>query len=192
VAQAASQIGKDVNGWKVGSAFGNREFYNGNWLLRAAAARAGIFGNDAAEAVYPMATTDGDGRPLDGGQHAYTLTFHAGQLPPVHAFWSVTIYDGKTQLLVQNPIERYLINSTMLPSMKKGPDGSLTIYIQRESPGKAEASNWLPAPDGAIYLVMRLYWPRTEPPSILPPGEGTWQPPAIRRADAESQRGRQP
>jgi len=185
VAQAASQIGKDVNGWKVGSAFGNREFYNGNWLRRAAAARAGIFGNDAAEAVYPMATTDADGQPLDGSRHAYTLTFSAGQLPPVNAFWSVTMYDGKTQLLVQNPIDRYLINSTMLPSMKKGADGSLTLYIQRQSPGKAEASNWLPAPDGPIYLVMRLYWPKTEPPSILPPGEGTWMPPAIRRADAQ-------
>ena len=186
VNEAVDQIGKDVNGWKVGSAFGNREFYNGNWLHRAAAARAGIFGNDAAEAVYPMTTTDGDGQPLDGSQHAYTLTFPAGQLPPVNAFWSVTMYDGKTQLLVQNPIGRYLINSTMLPSMKKSPDGSLTIYIQKESPGKATASNWLPAPDGPIYLVMRLYWPKTEPPSILPPGEGTWQPPAIRRVDAQS------
>jgi len=141
-------------------------------------------GNDAVEAVYPMTTTDGDGQVLDGSQHAYTLTFPAGQLPPVNAFWSVTMYDGKTQLLVRNPIGRYLINSTMLPSMKKSPDGSLTIYIQKESPGKATASNWLPAPNGPIYLVMRLYWPKTEPPSILPPGDGTWQPPAIRRADA--------
>jgi hypothetical protein len=192
VEEAAGQIGKDVNGWKIGAAWGNREFYNGNWLLRAAAAKAGIFGNDAAEAVYPMTTTDGDHQPLDGSQHAYTLTFPAGELPPVNAFWSVTMYDGRTQLLIQNPIDRYLINSPMLPSMQKGPDGSLTIYIQRESPGKAHASNWLPAPDGPIYLVMRLYWPKTEPPSILPPGEGTWQPPAIRRAEAPMERRRQP
>jgi hypothetical protein len=188
VEEAASRIGKAVNGWKIGAAFGNREFYNGDWLRRAAAAKAGIFGNDAAEAVYPMATTDADGQPLDGSQHAYTLTFPAGQLPPVNAFWSVTIYDGRTQLLVQNPIDRYVINATMLSSMKKGPDGSITIYVQRESPGKALALNWLPAPDGPIYVVMRLYWPKTEPPSILPPGEGTWQPPAIRRADTHSKR----
>jgi len=142
--------------------------------------------------VYPMARSDADGQPLDGSQHAYTLTFPAGQLPPVNAFWSVTMYDGKTQLLIQNPIDRYLINSTMLPSMKKGPDGSLTIYIQNKAPEKAKASNWLPAPDGPIYLVMRLYWPKVESPSILPPGEGTWQPPAIRRADTHSEQRSQP
>ena len=74
---------------------------------------------------------------------------------------------------------RRLINSPMLPQMKKNADGSLTIYVQKTSPGKAKESNWLPAPDGPIYLVMRLYWPKTEAPSVLPPGEGTWQPPAI-------------
>jgi hypothetical protein len=192
VDESANRIGKDVNGWKIGSAFGDRGFYSGDWLRRAAAAKAGILGNDALEAVYPMAKTDADGQPLDGSRHAYTLTFAAGQLPPVNAFWSVTIYDGRTQLLVKNPIDRYLINASMLPSLKKGLDGSVTIYIQRESPGEANASNWLPAPDGPIYLVMRLYWPKTEAPSILPPGEGTWQPPAIRRVEAPSGRTRQP
>ena len=181
VDEAASQIGKDINGWKIGSAFGDRAFYGGNWLKRAAAARAGIYGNDAAEAVYPMAKAGRDGQPLDGSQHAYTLTFASGQLPPARAFWSLTMYDGKTQLLIKNPIARYLINSSMLSSLAKDPDGSVTIYIQRDSPGKARESNWLPAPDGPIYLVMRLYWPRTEPPSILPPGDGTWQPPAVVR-----------
>jgi hypothetical protein len=94
----------------------------------------------------------------------------------------LTIYDGKTQLLIKNPIARYLINSSMLSSLTKGPDGSVTIYIQRDSPGKTREANWLPAPNGPIYLVMRLYWPKTEPPSILPPGNGTWQPPALVRA----------
>jgi len=182
VGEAASQIGKDVNGWKIGSAFGDRAFYKGDWLKRAAAATAGIYGNDAAEAVYPMAKAERDGQPLDGSQHAYTLTFAPGQLPPVNAFWSLTIYDGKTQLLIKNPIARYLINSSMLSSLTKGPDGSVTIYIQRDSPGKTREANWLPAPNGPIYLVMRLYWPKTEPPSILPPGNGTWQPPALVRA----------
>jgi len=182
IGKARDGIGKDVNGWAVGAAFGDRAFYNGNFLLRAAAALAGIYGNDAAEAMYPLAKTGSDGEPLDASKSKYTLTFAAGQFPPVNAFWSVTMYDGKTQLLIENPINRYLINSPMLPHMKKNADGSLTMYIQKDSPGKAKESNWLPAPDGPVYMVMRLYWPKTEPPSILPPGEGTWKPPAVTKA----------
>ncbi len=175
-------IGKTINGWIVGAAFGDRAFYHGNWLLRAAAALGGIYGNDAVEAMYPLAKNDGAGNPLDGSKHNYTLTFAAGQYPPVNAFWSVTMYDGKTQLLIENPINRYLINSPMLPSLKKNKDGSLTMYIQKDAPSADKKSNWLPAPDGPIYMVMRLYWPKETPPSILPPGSGTWQPPAIQVA----------
>jgi hypothetical protein len=182
VARVAT-LGKDVNGWRIGSAFGDRDFFHGDWLLRAAAAKAGIFGNSADEATYPMAMTDADGDKLDGSRHNYTLTFPAGQLPPVNAFWSVTMYDGKTQLLIDNPINRYLINSPMLPNMKTNAAGSLTFYIQKDSPGADQESNWLPAPNGPIYLVMRLYWPKTEAPSILPPGEGTWKPPALKKAN---------
>jgi hypothetical protein len=174
-----AKLGKEINGWRVGAAFGDRNFYQGDWLPRAAAAKAGIYGNDAVEAMYPMTRSDRTGQPLDGSKHNYTLTFAAGQLPPVSAFWSVTMYDGKTQLLIRNPINRYLINSPMLSKMKKNQDGSLVLYIQKDSPGKDKESNWLPAPSGPIYLVMRLYWPSTEPPSILPPGEGSWQPPAV-------------
>jgi hypothetical protein len=174
---------KTVNGWKIGSMFGDSQFINGNWLMRAAAAKAGIYGNDAVEATYPMTRVDADGDTLDGGKHKYSLTFPAGQTPPVNAFWSVTMYDGKTQLLIENPINRYLINSPMLPELKKNDDGSLTLYIQKDSPGANKESNWLPAPDGPIYLVMRLYWPKTEPPSILPAGTGTWSPPGILKAN---------
>ncbi len=170
---------KTVNGWKLSDPFGDRAFFSGDWLKRAAGAQAGIYGNVVIEAAYPMTKTLADGTPLDGSKHNYTLTFPAGQLPPVNAFWSVTMYDGKTQLLIKNPIDRYLVNSPMLPGMKKGADGSLTLYIQKDSPGADKESNWLPAPNGPIYLVMRLYWPRTEPPSILPIGKGTWKPPAI-------------
>jgi len=179
VDEAVATIGTDINGWKVGSAFGDRAFYNGNWLLRAAAAKAGIYGNDAVEAMYPMTKALASGEALDGSKHNYTLTFPAGQLPPVNAFWSVTMYDGKTQFLIKNPMNRYLINSPMLAQMKTNADGSVTIYIQKDSPGKDKESNWLPAPNGPIYLVMRLYWPKTEAPSILPPGKGSWQPPAV-------------
>ena len=139
----------------------------------------GLYANDAVEAMYPYTRTDGKGQTLDASKHSYTLTFPKGQLPPVDAFWSVTMYDGKSQLLIKNPINRYLINSPMLAAMKKNKDGSLTLYIQKNSPGKAKEANWLPAPDDTVYLVMRLYWPSATPPSILPPGAGTWQPPAL-------------
>jgi hypothetical protein len=170
---------KDVNGWKIGSWFGDRAFYNGNWLLRAAGAKAGIYGNDSIEATYPITKTLANGDELDGSKHNYTLTFAKGLYPPVNAFWSVTMYDGKTQFLIENPLNRYLINSPMLPSMKKNPDGSVTLYVQKDSPGKAKEANWLPAPNGPIYVVMRLYWPKETPPSILPPGDGTWKPPGV-------------
>ena len=183
VKQTVTTLGKNVNGWIVSDPDGGRAFFNGNWPKRAAAAMAGIYGNDSAEATYPLAKTLPDGEPLDGSKHNYSLTFPAGQLPPVNAFWSVTMYDGKSQLLIKNPINRYLINSPMLPNMKKNADGSLTLYIQKDSPGKDKESNWLPAPNDLIYLVMRLYWPKTEPPSILPPGEGTWKPPGIVKAN---------
>lgn len=179
VTQAVATMGKRINGWKLVSAFGDRGFYHGDWQLRAAAAKAGIYGNDIAEAVYPLTRTLPNGELLDGSKHNYTITFPAGQYPPAKAFWSITMYDGKTQLLIKNPIGRYLVNSPMLPNLKKNPDGSLTIYIQKDSPGKTKEANWLPAPDGPIYLAMRIYWPRTEAPSVLPLGEGTWQPPAV-------------
>lgn len=170
---------KNVNGWNIGSFFGNRDFFKTNWLMRAGAAKGGLYGNDAVEAMYPFTRADAAGETLDGSKHAYTLTFPAGQLPPVNSFWSVTMYDGKSQLLIKNPIDRYLINSPMLPGMKKNADGSLTLYIQKDSPGKAKEANWLPAPNDTIYLVMRLYWPKDMPPSILPPGDGTWKPPGL-------------
>jgi hypothetical protein len=179
--EAVANAGKSINNWRVSSLAGDSAFFNGDWLRRAVAAKAGIYANDSAEATYPFTRNDSDGQTLDGSKHNYTLTFPSGQLPPVNAFWSLTMYDGKTQLLIENPINRYLINSPMLPGMKKNADGSLTIYIQNKSPGADKEANWLPAPDGPIYLLIRLYVPKTTPPSILPVGEGTWQPPGVNR-----------
>ncbi|TBD34951.1 DUF1254 domain-containing protein [Rhizobium ruizarguesonis] len=170
---------KNINGWNVGSFFGDEAFYDGDWVMRAGAAKGGLLGNDAVEAMYLYTRTDTTGAPLDGSKHKYTITFPQGQLPPVNAFWSITMYDGKSQLLIKNPINRYLINSPMLSSMQKDPDGSVTLHIQKDSPGAGKEANWLPAPNGTIYLVMRLYWPKTEAPSILPAGKGTWQPPGV-------------
>ncbi|WP_422003169.1 DUF1254 domain-containing protein [Reyranella sp.] len=176
-----ARAGTTVNGWQVSGLPGDAAHYDGDWLLRAVAAKAGIYGNDPAEAMYPLTRDDETGQALDGSKHDYTLTFPPGELPPVNAFWSITMYDGRTQLLIENPIGRYLINAPMLPGLKRGADGSLTLYIQNRSPGADRESNWLPAPDGPIYLVMRLYWPKEQPPSILPPGGGTWRPPGVRR-----------
>lgn len=171
----------DVNGWQVGSLWGDSDFYDGDWLKRAGGANAGIYGNDAAEAMYLLSRTDAKGQTLDGSKHNYTLTFPAGSLPPVKAFWSITMYYSDSQLLVENPINRYLVNSSMVPDMKKNADGSLTVYMQHESPGKDKESNWLPAPDGPIYLALRMYWPApaSDASSVLPPGKGTWGPPGI-------------
>jgi hypothetical protein len=171
-----ANLGNEVNGWRImTSGFVDRTAYKGDWLLRAAVALAGIYGNSAAEALYPMLAKDSDGNKPDCSTNRYTLTFPKGQMPSAKAFWSVTMYDAKTQLLIENPIDRYLINSPMLPGLKTNADGSLTIYIQKDSPGKDKESNWLPAPNGPIYLVMRLYWP-TE--AAL---KGEWKPPVVER-----------
>jgi hypothetical protein len=175
-------LGGVENGWRVTTkAFGDRAMYAGDFARRAAAAMAGIYGNDAVEALYPMLAADSDGNKPDTGVNNYTLTFPAGMLPPAKAFWSVTMYDGKTQLLIDNPIKRYLINSPMLPDLKKNPDGSLTLLIQKESPGPDKESNWLPAPNGPAYIVMRIYWP--EAPAL----DGTWKPPAVQAVKPEAQ-----
>jgi hypothetical protein len=111
----------------------------------------------------------------DGSSNRSTLTFPAGQFPPVKAFWSVTMYDGKTQLLIENPINRCLIKSPILPDLKKNADGSLTIYMQKDSPGADKESNWSPALDGPICVVMRLYGPKEATV------DGSWKPPAVQQ-----------
>lgn len=150
--------------------------YNHDWLKRAAITQMGWGANDPKEASYPQFQRDGDGNPLDTSKANYTLTFAKGQQPPVKAFWSLTMYDGKSQLMVENPINRYLLNSTMLSDMKLGKDGSLTLYIQKESPGKDLEGNWLPAPDGPFYMLMRLYWPKD---AFL---DGAWKSPTVEKA----------
>src|SRR5262249_5062249 len=117
---AMTQIGAMENGWRVvTNAFRSRQMFGTrHYAVRAAAALAGIYGTHAAEALYPLLETDSDGQKLDTAKNRYTVTFQPLQLPPVNAFWSVTMYDGKTQLLIDNPINRYLINSPMLDSLK--------------------------------------------------------------------------
>jgi hypothetical protein len=155
--------------------FGTAADLKGNYLYRMAGAVLGIFGNTAAEAMYPNFSTDSTGAPLDGA-NKYTYRFAPGQLPPVNAFWSLTMYELPRSLLVANPINRYLINSSMLPNLTKDPDGGVTFCVQNQSPGPEREANWLPAPAGPFALVLRLYWPR---PDAL---NGQWQAPKPVRA----------
>ncbi len=129
------------------------------YVLRAVAAHLGLYGNSGAEAIYPTYLVDADGSPLNTVENKYTLTFQQDELPPVRAFWSLTMYDGQTQLLIHNPLNKYLLNSNMKDDFVYGEDGSLTLYIQKDSPGQKLESNWLPAPEGPFYSVMRLYGP---------------------------------
>jgi hypothetical protein len=175
VAQDVEALMKRVNSGEVSSAdfFGTREFLKNNYLYRFLAAKLGLYGNSGAEAIYLPYFVDSNHQPLDAAKTNYTLLFPKGQLPPAKAFWSVTMYDGKTQFLVANPIKRYLLNSTMLKSFKYGADGSLTLYIQKDSPGAAKQSNWLPAPNGPFYAILRLYIPAEEVQN------GTWKAPPM-------------
>ena len=113
---------------------------------------------------------------LNGGNR-YTLRFPPGQLPPVHAFWSLTLYELPASLLYANPINRYLVNSPMLSGLKRDADGGITLYVQNELPGKERESNWLPAPKGSFFTVLRLYWP--EAPAL----SGKWKAPPLQRAN---------
>jgi hypothetical protein len=163
---------------EIGTAeiFGTREHLQNNYLFRMAGAALGLWGNSEAEAVYPSYWNDAEGQSLDG-DHRYTLRFAPGQLPPVHAFWSLTMYDVPDLLLVANPIDRYLVNSTMLDDFVRDDDGGITLYIQPDSPREVLKPNWLPAPAGPFFMAMRLYWPK---PEAL---DGTWKQPPLKREE---------
>jgi len=160
--------------------FGTREFIGDDYIGRMASAVLGIYGNSKEEAMYPAYYVDADGGKLDTSQNRYTLRFAPDQLPPVNSFWSITIYELPESLLVDNPLDRYLINSPMLPDLARDDDGGLTIYLQHESPGEDKESNWLPAPDGEFLLIMRLYWPQQ---AAL---DGTWQAPPLQRVKTDT------
>jgi hypothetical protein len=159
-----------------GELFGTREYMKNNYLYRMAGAALGIYGNSKQEAMYPAYSVDDAGQKLDGSNR-YTLRFEPGQFPPVNAFWSLTMYELPQSWLVANPLNRYLINSSMLSQLKKDADGGLTLYIRNESPGKDKEPNWLPAPTGPFAMFMRLYWPKEEALS------GKWQAPPLKRVN---------
>ena len=172
-----ANLRKQVELGKVtgGDIFGTRAYLKNNYLYRMVAAVIGIYGNSKQEAMYPVLAAEPAGQ-LDG-VNRYTVRFAPGELPPVNAFWSMTMYDLPASLLVANPINRYLLNSTMLPQFVKDADGGLTFYVQNESPGKDKEPNWLPAPKGPFAVYMRLYWPKEE---AL---EGKWTAPRLSKVE---------
>src|SRR5881394_2202951 len=175
---AFAGLKKDFEEGKLnsGDVFGTRAYLKGNYLYRMGAAVLGIYGNSKQEALYPAYYVDATKQKLDG-TNRYALRFAPGQLPPVNAFWSLTMYDEPQSLLVANPINRYLINSPMLPQLKRDADGGLTLIIQKESPGKDQEANWLPAPKGPFSMIMRLYWPKEEAV------DGKWTAPPAKKAE---------
>jgi hypothetical protein len=154
-----------------GDVLGTREHLRNNYLYRMLGAVLGIYGNSREEAMYPAYYVDAVGAPLTGDKR-YVLRFPPGQLPPVNSFWSLTMYEQPASLLVANPIDRYLLNSPMMPQFQMDTDGGLTLIIQNAPPAGRE-SNWLPAPGGPFSLIMRLYWPKPEALS------GAWTPPPV-------------
>lgn len=164
--------GKKVSG----DAFGTRAALKNDYMARMSAAILGIYGNAKQEAMYPAYFVDATKQKLDGANR-YALRFAPGQLPPVNAFWSLTLYELPASLLYANPLNRYLINSPMLPNLKRDADGSITLYVQNESPGGDKEANWLPAPKGPFFAVMRLYWPK---PDAL---SGKWKAPLLARTN---------
>jgi hypothetical protein len=141
------------------------------YVGRAVVARGGLWGNHGYEADYAFVWTDADGQPLDGANR-YELRLE--QLPPVDAFWSLTMYDVPDFYLVANPIDRYSIGDRT-PGLHTDADGSVTIYLQTDSPGPGKEANWLPTPAGAFRPVMRMYQPKQ------PVLDGTYVLPAVRK-----------
>jgi hypothetical protein len=168
ITEQEMKVGRHVNGWGViTSTIGT---YGTDYLQRATIALAGLGANLAADAIYPVVFADADGKPFDGtSRYVWHLT--AEEVPPVNAFWSLTLYDSEG-FQVANELNRYAIGDR--DALEFGPDGSLDIFIQHEKP-ESGSSNWLPAPEGGFNLCARLYYPK---PQVL---DGSWVPPVVTR-----------
>ena len=162
---------KDINGWSYTTKTG---IYGTEYLMRALITAIGLGANRPQDAIYPTSLKDAEGKVYDGASN-YVIHFSAGQAPPVQGFWSITMYDTN-YFFVANPINRYSISPRQ--NLKRNADGSIDLYIQKDSPGADKESNWLPAPAGKFVLMMRLYWPDESDPSIL---NGSWTIPPVAR-----------
>ena len=162
---------KDIDGW---SFFTKTGLYGTDYLLRAFCTAIGLDANRTQDAGYPTSQR----MPMAGRMTVPTntsCTLQKAVLPPVHGFWSLTMYDSN-YFFVANPINRYSIS--LRQNLKHNADGSVDLYIQKESPGADKESNWLPAPAGKFILMRRMYWPDEKSPSII---SGSWEPPPVRK-----------
>jgi hypothetical protein len=160
-------LARVVNGWSMNT--DTMGVYGNYYLKRAIVAQQGLGANLVEDAIYPLNLADSEGKPLDGA-YKYTVTFDKSSLPPVNAFWSITLYD-EAGFQVGNALERFAVSSWM-PFVYNA-DGSLDLYFQNESPGEDKEANWLPAPKGPFNLTMRLYAPKADALT------GRWNPPAV-------------
>lgn len=163
---------QDINGWRFITDTGQ---YGTDYLQRAMITAVGLGANRPQDAVYPTSETGPDGKPYDG-TNKYVLHLDKDQLPPVNGFWSLTMYDAG-YFFVDNPLNRYTLSQRS--AFVTNPDGSVDLYLQHDNPGPQREVNWLPAPAGTFNLMLRLYWPKDTPPSII---NGTWKPPAVTKA----------
>jgi len=164
------KAGEPVNGWMFTTKTG---IYGTDYLQRALVTAIGLGANRPQDAVYPTGEKASDGDKFEGASKKYVMHFDKGQMPPVKGFWSLTMYDEK-YFFVANPLNRYTLSQRN--KLTTNPDGSVDLYLQADSPGKAKEANWLPAPNGQFIPMLRLYWPEETPPSII---DGTWKPPSI-------------
>jgi hypothetical protein len=162
-----------VNGWLILRKAGQ---YGTDYLDRALATAFGLGANRPQDAIYPTGQKDGSGNDFDAASKKYVLHFDKGQMPPVNGFWSLTMYDA-SYFFVPNSLNRYTLSQRN--KFKTNADGSVDLYLQADSPGKDKEANWLPAPKAKFVPMMRLYWPKETPPSII---DGTWKPPAVTEA----------
>jgi len=168
----APTLARVTNGWQMNT--DTMGVYGNYYLKRAIVAMVGLGANQVDDAIYPLNVSDADGRPVMGG-HKYVLHFGKDELPPVDAFWSLTLYDAEG-FQVANPLHRFAIGDR--DPLKFNADGSLDLYVQNEDPGPDQESNWLPSPNsGQLALTLRLYAPK---PQVA---DGRWNPPAIRRVN---------
>ena len=162
--------GKAINGWLFTTKTG---LYGTEYLQRALITAIGLGANRPQDAIYPTSEVDATGQPYNGA-NKYVMHFAKGQTPPVNGFWSLTMYNAE-YFFYGNNLNRYTLSARN--DLKKNADGSVDLYLQHESPGPDKESNWLPAPADKFILMLRLYWPKETPPSIL---DGTWKIPGVR------------
>ena len=174
IGESKNRMGELVDGWVVTKGLGR---YGTDYTKRAVVAAFGWPANLEQDAVYPYTEIDGTGMPLSGG-HNYTLTFAKDRTPPVNGFWSITMYEiDQGWWFVPNRLDKFTVSPR--DDLKYNEDGSLTLYLQHESPGAAKEANWLPAPKGAFIPMLRMYWPKDTDPSIL---DGSWKVPQLVKA----------